>query len=80
MIIFKPKSFRIQFWEIQFILANPHIGRFKQFVGWVIGRCLCNHLDAHQVMKLALIVNVKSPRRTGMKFLRRKRFVFSVLH
>jgi hypothetical protein len=27
-------------------LANPHIGRFKQFIGWVVGRCLCNHLDA----------------------------------
>jgi len=77
---FKQRIYRIHFWEIEFILANPHIGRFKQFIGWVVGRCLCNHLEADQAMKLALIVNVKSPRRTGMKFVRGKGFVFSVLH
>jgi hypothetical protein len=77
---FKQRIYRIHFWEIEFILANPHIGRFKQFIGWLVGRCLCNHLEADQAMKLALIVNVKSPRRTGMKFVRGKGFVFSVLH
>lgn len=72
---FKQRIYRIHFWEIEFILANPHIGRFKQFIGWVVGRCLCNHLEADQAMKLALIVNVKTPRRTGMKFVRGKGFV-----
>ena len=43
---FKQRIYRIHFWEIEFILANPHIGRFKQFIGWLVGRCLCNHLEA----------------------------------
>lgn len=53
LVYFNQRIYRIHFWENEFILANPHIRRFKQFIGWEGVCCLIRHVEADQAWKSA---------------------------